>query len=156
MNPPVPPSDCVRARESISAQLDFELSELDSARLSAHLRECPACSAHAHELAVITHHLRATPLERPELEFWLPQRRLTAALRTPVRGAAAAAAVVVVAAGLSFVAGHEAASNGPEAGAAARPQASAPRADVVEQQVLAMLRDARSRRSLPAGRLIFV
>ena len=36
----VPPNDCLRARESISARLDGELSELGVARLAAHLRGC--------------------------------------------------------------------------------------------------------------------
>jgi predicted anti-sigma-YlaC factor YlaD len=156
MSPSVPPSDCQRARESISAQLDGELSELGSARLSVHLRDCPACSAHAQELAAIAAELRVAPLDRPEFEIWLPRRRVTAPLRTaPVR-IAAAAAVMVLAASLSFVAGHEVAGGGPGATTAARPLVNTPRADVVEQQVLAMLRDARSRRRSPVGRLIFV
>ena len=168
MSPPVLPSDCVRARESISAQLDFEPSELDSARLSAHLRNCSACSTHARELAAIAAHLRATPLERPELELWLPRRRLTVALRmAPVR-AAAAAAVLVMAATLSLVAGHRAATSGGEASTSGIPAAlsgppphssagvAAPHADVVDRQVLAMRRDARSPHGFSAGRLIFV
>jgi predicted anti-sigma-YlaC factor YlaD len=159
----------VRARESISAQLDSEPSELDSARLSAHLRECPACSSHAHELAAIAAHLRTTPLERPDFELWLPRRRLTAALRVAPMRAAAAAAVLLMAATLTLIAGHRAATSGDHGTTSALPAATRgphaafvrqgvapPHADVVERQVLAMRRDARSRHGLSAGRLIFV
>jgi predicted anti-sigma-YlaC factor YlaD len=160
MSTPVLPSDCVRARESISVQLDSELSELDSARLSAHLEECSACSSHAHEMGEIAAHLRATPLDRPEVEIWLPRRRRTVVLRSAsVRVTAAAAVVVVVvmmAAALSFVAGHYAATGGSHGSAVARPGVTTPPPDLVERQVLAMRRDARSRPSHPPGRLLFV
>ena len=56
---PIPPTECSRARESMSAQLDGELSELGSARLSAHLRECPECTAYALEMGAIAARLRA-------------------------------------------------------------------------------------------------
>jgi predicted anti-sigma-YlaC factor YlaD len=154
MSSPVLRGDCRRARESISAQLDSEQAELDSARLSAHLRNCAACSSLARELAAITVHLRAAQLERPELEIWLPRRPMAAALRT-ARVCAAAAAAVVIAAGLSFVAGHYAAVSLPHASTIVRPGVSAPRADLIERRVLAMLREARSRPSRREGRLIF-
>jgi predicted anti-sigma-YlaC factor YlaD len=159
MSTPVLPSDCVRARESISVQLDSELSELDSARLSAHLEECSACSSHAHEMGEIAAHLRATPLDRPEVEIWLPRRRRTVVLRSASVRVTAAAAVVVVmmmAAALSFVAGHYAATGGSHGSAVARPEVTTPPPDLVERQVLAMRRDARSRPSHPPGRLLFV
>jgi predicted anti-sigma-YlaC factor YlaD len=91
----VPPTDCTRARESISAQLDGELSELAAARLSAHLGECPACSAYARDLAAISSRLRRAPLERPSREIVLPRRGGLPAFH----GAAAVAAAVAIAAG---------------------------------------------------------
>jgi predicted anti-sigma-YlaC factor YlaD len=157
MIPSVPSSECLRARESISAQLDLELSEFDSARLATHLRECPDCSAHARRLASIAAELRAAPPELPELEIWLPQRRLSVAMRAAPLRVAAVAAALVVGAGLSFVVGHNAASGGRHATAPAGPPQTGPAAgDLMENQVLAILRHARLRDSRPAGRLIFV
>jgi predicted anti-sigma-YlaC factor YlaD len=98
---PIPPTECSRARESMSAQLDGELSELGSARLSAHLRDCPACGAYALELATVTSRLRTAPLEQPERPIALPQRR------RPIRVTArVAAAAVAVAAGASLALGN--------------------------------------------------
>jgi len=97
---PIPPTECSRARESMSAQLDLELSELDSARLSAHLRECPACTAYALELAAVAARLRTAALEQPGRPIELPQRH---GLRVTARAAAAA---VAVAAGASLALGH--------------------------------------------------
>ena len=97
---PVPPSDCQRARESVSAQLDGELSELGTARLSAHLRECEACTAYALEVSAIANRLRAAPLERPGTGVALPVRRRRAGLQI------AAAAAVAVAAASSLALGH--------------------------------------------------
>jgi len=162
MTPAVPPSECVRARESISAQLDGELSELDSARLVGHLRSCSGCEAHARELAAIAGRLRAAPLAKPELEIWLPQRRRTAALRTAPLRMSAAAAALVVAAGLSFVVGHHAAGGGGAGSAglptahAAGPQTGFAAGDLLQTHVLAVLRQAHLRDTRPAGRLIFV
>jgi anti-sigma factor RsiW len=98
---PIPPTECSRARESTSAQLDGELSELGSARLSAHLRDCPACAAYALELGAIAARLRAAALEQPARPIELPQR-----LRRFQVTARAAAAAVAVAAGASLALGH--------------------------------------------------
>src|SRR5437588_1502744 len=94
----LPPPDCMQARESISTQLDGELSELGSARLSAHLRDCASCSAYALDAAAITTRLRTAPLEQPSLRIALPRRRR----RPGFQVAAAAAAVVAVAAASSL------------------------------------------------------
>jgi len=93
----VPPDDCIRARESISARLDGELNELDLARLTAHLRECPACALQAHELAGVVGRLRAATLEQPdrEIRLGLPGRRQAYRIRATAAVAVAAAAVVV-------------------------------------------------------------
>jgi hypothetical protein len=83
----------------MSAQLDGELSELGSARLSAHLRECASCSAFALELGAIAARLRAAPLEQPERPLALPRRHFQVTARV-------AAAAVAVAAGASLALGH--------------------------------------------------
>lgn len=62
---PVPTSDCLLAREAASARLDGELSELETARLELHLRDCAACSAYASELDTIAVRLRTAPWSRP-------------------------------------------------------------------------------------------
>ena len=102
---PIPPTECSRARESMSAQLDGELSELGSAHLSAHLRDCSACTAYALELGAIATRLRTAPLEQPQRPIALPQRRLL----FPVTARVAAASVAVaagVALALGNLAGH--------------------------------------------------
>jgi len=152
MSSSVVPEECGRARESISARLDRELSELDSAHLDAHLRRCPACSAHARDVSGLTVTLREAPLERPGLEVWVPQRRRAIALhRLPLRAAAAAAVV----AALSFVAGHYAGSGVTRTITVTRPVASSPNADLLDRQVLAMVRQGPSKRIPPSGRLTF-
>jgi anti-sigma factor RsiW len=112
---PIPPTECSRARESTSAQLDHELSELDSARLSAHLRDCPACTAYALETAAIAARLRTAALEQPGRPIELPQRQR---LRVTARAAAAA---VAVAAGASLALGHALGSGSPRPSAARGP-----------------------------------
>jgi anti-sigma factor RsiW len=84
----------------MSAQLDGELSELGSARLSAHLRDCPACTAYALEMGAIAARLRSAALEQPVRPIELPQRQR---FRVTARAAAAA---VAVAAGVSLALGH--------------------------------------------------
>jgi anti-sigma factor RsiW len=140
---PVPPSDCQRAREAVSVQLDGELSELGSARLSAHLRECDACTAYALEVAAIATRLRAAPLERPGVGIALPARRRRAGLQI------AAAAAVAVAAASSLALGHALRSSSRPAQTATR-VVTAPslQQDIVSQHILAM-----ERKLVPAGTL---
>jgi predicted anti-sigma-YlaC factor YlaD len=90
---------CENARKAASLQIDGELSEVGSARLEAHLRECEACAAYARELAAITMRMRSAPLEQPALQ--VPLRRAHPARMATAAGAAAAvAAVLLVAAGV--------------------------------------------------------
>jgi predicted anti-sigma-YlaC factor YlaD len=96
---PVPPTACQRAREAVSARLDGELSELGSARLAAHLRECDACAAYAHEVSAISGRLRAAPLEQPGAAVAVPMRRRR---HGAVQLAAAAAAVAALGAALAL------------------------------------------------------
>jgi hypothetical protein len=55
--------ECARARESVSADLDRELQELDHRRLQAHLRVCADCSAWARRVRAATAQLREAPFE---------------------------------------------------------------------------------------------
>jgi predicted anti-sigma-YlaC factor YlaD len=140
---PVPPSDCQRAREAVSVQLDGELSELGSARLSAHLRECDACTAYALEAAAIATRLRAAPLERPQVGIALPARRRRAGLQI------AAAAAVAVAAASSLAVGHALrSSNRPAQTATQVVTAPSLQQDIVSQHILAM-----ERKLVPASTL---
>jgi predicted anti-sigma-YlaC factor YlaD len=141
---PMPPSDCDRAREAVSAQLDGELSELGSARLAAHLRGCRACTAFALEAASITTRLRAAPLERPRVGVALPPRR-----RRPGLQIVAAAAAVLVAAASSLALGQSLRSSGHPARTATR-VVTAPslQQDIVSQHILAM-----ERKLVPASTL---
>jgi hypothetical protein len=90
--------DCARARESISAQLDGELSQLDLEWQHAHLRVCADCSAWAEDVYSATQWLRETPLEEPAIVFARPRFR-------PARGTASAALVAAAAASLVAVLG---------------------------------------------------
>ena len=128
---PIPPTECSRARESMSAQLDLELSELDSARLSAHLRDCPACTACAIEMAAIAGRLRTAALEQPGRAIELPQRQR---FRVTARAAAAA---VAVAAGASLALGHA-------LGSSSSPRPSAARAPVREPIPTSVVRGLRA------------
>jgi predicted anti-sigma-YlaC factor YlaD len=141
---PVPPSECQRAREDVSAQLDGELSELGSARLANHLRECDACRALALELAAVATRLRAAPLEQPRTGQVVPVRR-----RRPVLQLAAVAAAAVAVAASSVALGHEL-STGSGPGRTATGVIVAPtlQQDIVSQHILAM-----ERKLPPAGML---
>src|SRR5581483_8140339 len=134
---PMPPSECERARKAVSAQLDGELSEMGSARLSAHLRRCAACAAYALEAAAITTRLRTAPLERPRIEVALPSRR-----RRPGLQIAAAAAAVLVAAASSLALGHALRGSNRPSDRTATQSISTPslQQDIVSQHILAMER----------------
>jgi anti-sigma factor RsiW len=147
---PVPPSACQRAREAVSAQLDGELSELGSARLSAHLRECDACTAFAAELASIATRLRTAPLERPAVPVELPARRGRPALQL---GAAAAAVVAVAASSLAL--GHALnSSGGPSRTATQTISGPTLGQDIVSQHILAMERRLPKTGTLRVGPLL--
>jgi hypothetical protein len=77
-----PPTDCPAAREAVSARVDGELSELEAARLDAHLLRCPDCRRFAAGAAALARELRSTVPERPR------------------------AAVVLAVSGSSFALGH--------------------------------------------------
>lgn len=133
---PVPPSTCQRAREAVSLQLDGELSELGSTRLSAHLRECAACAAYAHEATAIAGRLRAAPLEQPGVAVTLSARRRRPGLQIAAAGAAAALAAV------SSVALEHALRSSERAGQTATQAITSPslQQDIIDQHILAMQR----------------
>jgi len=137
---PVPPTDCMLARESASARLDNELSELENARLDAHLRGCAECLAYAEEIGAIAVRLRAAALERPAERVVLPRRRVFSGARLQAAVAAAAVAVVAAVAGSSFTLGHFlGVRNSPVETTTAAADLLSLRADSTQQHLLAML-----------------
>lgn len=147
---PVPPSKCQRAREAVSAKLDGELSELGSTRLSAHLRECDACSAYALELGALATRLRTAPLEVPGTRVALPARR-----RRPALQLAAAAAMAGIAAASSLAIGNALRSPGGPARTATHAVTSPSlQQEIVNQHILAMERHLPSAGSLRVGPLL--
>jgi anti-sigma factor RsiW len=92
----LPETNCARARESLSAQLDGELSELEVDRLETHLLICPECSEWAAQVRDVTSWLRATPLEEPAGRFVLPRLRRSWRVSSAVAVASAAAVVATM------------------------------------------------------------
>lgn len=93
-------TDCARARESVSVQLDGELPEFDLDRLETHLRLCPACTAWADQVRDVTVRLREAALESPEERFVLPRgRRWSVSSAVALTAAAAVVATIFVAPG---------------------------------------------------------
>ena len=137
---PVPPTECMLACESASARLDNELSELENARLDAHLRGCAECLAYAEEIGAIALRLRAAALERPAERLVLPRRRVFSGARLQAAVAAAAVAVVAAVAGSSFTLGHFlGVRNSPVETSTAAADLLSLRADSTQQHLLAML-----------------
>jgi anti-sigma factor RsiW len=91
-----PATDCSRARESVSAQLDGELSELELDRLETHLRICPACTVWAEEVRDLTLQLREAALEEPAHRFALARLRRGWRVSSAVAVASAAAVVATM------------------------------------------------------------
>jgi predicted anti-sigma-YlaC factor YlaD len=100
--------DCEQVRGHISAGLDGELSEVENARVEAHVGSCAACRAFAGGVREAASVLRAAPLEDLDFAIDLPSRRLAIARRIPVAAAAAALAVAV---GLGALVGGFGSSN---------------------------------------------
>ena len=122
--------NCDRIREAISAQLDGELSELESARLRTHLDRCESCRDFEVSTRLASEALRTAPLEQPARPVALPsRRRISLPMRVP---AAAAAAVVMVAAGGVFESMH-----GGAAIRGSRPSQAAAFSNVADTRALA-------------------
>ena len=91
------PTDCARAREFVSAQLDGELAEPELDYLELHLLGCPACTTWAQEVRDVTRRLREAPLEEPAAgRFVLPRLRRSWRVSSAVAVASAAAVVATV------------------------------------------------------------
>ncbi len=99
----LPSNDCDRLREQVSASLDGELSQLETARLHAHLARCASCRSFAAAAGAASRLLQSTPLEELQFPVALPSRRRVAAARKLQVAAAAAALTVTV--GLSAALG---------------------------------------------------
>jgi anti-sigma factor RsiW len=88
-------SDCDAVRGHVSAALDGELSEVENARVTAHLASCSDCRAFSADLRATTDLLRTSELEELGFPIVLPSRRLAIARRVQVGAAAAGLAVMV-------------------------------------------------------------
>jgi predicted anti-sigma-YlaC factor YlaD len=98
----IPTTECDQIRGAISESLDDELSEVEGARLRAHLAHCAACHAYSTQIARTARLVREAPLETLDFPIALPSRRLAIARRLQV---AAAAAALLVTVGLSAIVG---------------------------------------------------
>jgi hypothetical protein len=92
------PHTCDRVREQLSLSLDGETSQLEDARIDAHLATCASCRAFGAEIGAATRIIRTTPLEL-SAPFSIPMPRRIA--RRAFQAAAAAA--VVLAAGIGSI-----------------------------------------------------
>jgi anti-sigma factor RsiW len=134
----IPPTDCARAREAVSARVDGELSEHEGIELDRHLRSCTACFAHAARVGSVAIALRGATLEQPSRPVFVARPPRSPVLRR--RAAAAGAALLVAAGAGSAVLGVLLGSGG-----ASRPQpvsaadARSARADSTEQHLQTML-----------------
>jgi predicted anti-sigma-YlaC factor YlaD len=90
----VPATDCARARESISVQLDGELPQLELDRLETHLRICPDCAEWAEAVRNVTATLREASLEVPHAVGFVASRRSRRWSLSASLALASAAAVV--------------------------------------------------------------
>jgi predicted anti-sigma-YlaC factor YlaD len=133
---------CDRMRELFSASLDGELSELDDARLQAHLAVCAGCRDYAATAEGASRLVRETPLEDLTVRIVVPGRRLAVARKLQV---ASAAAAVVATVGLSVAVGSVGGPSASHAARTARPSAKLRFPD----QELRMLQRASQARSHP-------
>jgi anti-sigma factor RsiW len=133
---------CDRMRELFSASLDGELSELDEARLRAHLAGCAGCCAYADTAEATSRLVRQTPLEELTVSIVIPGRRLAIARKFQVAAAAAAVAATV---GLSVAVGS---LSGPSGSHAARNASPSPKLRFPDQE-LRMLQRVSQARSHP-------
>jgi predicted anti-sigma-YlaC factor YlaD len=138
-------TDCEYTQEYVSASVDGELSQVEAARLEAHLAVCDACRSYATNATHISQLLREAPLEELSFPITLPSRRLALARRLQV---AAAAAALVATVGLSTVVGSlgttHASSAGSRVGAAAQ-RSSTLGSPEAELRMLQRASEARSR-----------
>jgi predicted anti-sigma-YlaC factor YlaD len=142
------------AREAASARLDGEASELDAARLEAHLLACPGCRAYAWGIAGVAAELRAAPLERPRAELGMSSLGVPRRRRMPVSAAAAAVALVAAVTGISFAVGSVFGAHAvPSSTAARTTDAVFVHQDSTQQHLLAMLNASKLVPPPPTGRM---
>jgi predicted anti-sigma-YlaC factor YlaD len=149
---PVPPTDCMQAREAASLRLDGELNELDAVRLGLHLRDCAGCHAYAREIEAITLELRSAPLERPRGESFVLRPKQVRAIRMQA-AAVAAVGIIAAVAGTSFAIGRVVGTDSKRTTrtATTRADLASLRADSTRQHVLAMLHALRPAVSVGSG-----
>jgi predicted anti-sigma-YlaC factor YlaD len=102
-------SDCERARQWASIDVDGELSTFEGVLLRAHLAECPSCREFHDGIEGATRILRSAPLEQLETGIEIGRTRRRARLRL----APAAAAMAVAAVGLGSLLASSAVRSGP-------------------------------------------
>lgn len=95
---------CDRAHAWASLGLDEELSELERARLDAHLARCRTCAREVSQMRAVARLMRETPPEIPSEPVFVA--RSSHAHRPIGLRVAIAATLAVAAAGLGVVAGH--------------------------------------------------
>lgn len=91
-------TECHKARERISLELDGELSPHESVLLERHLSYCSDCSLFAGDVRYQTELLRAAPLEEAPpfaIPRWAGARRFSVRVGAAVASTAAAALVAV-------------------------------------------------------------
>jgi anti-sigma factor RsiW len=88
----------------VSVALDAELSELDRARVTAHLARCEACSAFRERIGSVAVAVRSAPLERVRFAVVLPPARSVGWRSARRLASTGAAAAVAAAAFLGFAA----------------------------------------------------
>jgi ferric-dicitrate binding protein FerR (iron transport regulator) len=89
------PANCERARAWASLRLDGELSEIEDALLSAHVRRCAACREYEEVVCAVVVMLRAQPLEQIRHPMPVPVPRRTIVRPSALARVAAVAAAVV-------------------------------------------------------------
>jgi anti-sigma factor RsiW len=100
------PRTCEHVREQLSLALDGETSQLEGARIDAHLAACASCRAFGAEIGAATRVIRAAPLEEPSVPLSIPMPRRLA--RRAFQGAVAAAVVLVAGIGSVDLANRQA------------------------------------------------
>lgn len=141
---------CDRTREWVALRLDAELSDFETALMTAHLERCAECRAFREDVGAITTSLREAPLERLERPVTLPSRERLPLRRLPL---VAAALVILLAAALGGLWGTVGSS--PQEATASEPVhapmlASAPDALLRDLRVVALRQSAM--RSLGAAK----
>ena len=86
---------CDRVRSQVSLELDGEHSQLERAKVAAHLERCPDCRAYESEVTSFTGLLRQAPLKELESPVVVrkPHRTIAARLQAGVAAAVAVAAL---------------------------------------------------------------